>query len=76
MKVVNIGLQNIVIAEHIVAVVAADSSPIKRLKEIAKKEKRLIDATCGRKTKSVVITDSNHVILSALQVVTITDRLK
>lgn len=73
--VVNIGFGNIVSASKIVAIVAPDSAPIKRLKEDAQKRGKLIDATQGRKTRSVIITDSDHVILSALQVETITQRL-
>lgn len=74
-QVVNIGFGNIVSASKIVAIVAPDSAPIKRLKEDAQKRGKLIDATQGRKTRSVIITDSDHVILSALQVETITQRL-
>ena len=62
----NIGFGNFVIAERIVAIVGPGSAPIKRLKEDAKEQGRLIDATYGRKTRAIVVTDSNHVILSAI----------
>jgi len=76
LKLINIGFNNIIVDQRIVAVVNPDSSPVKRLIEVAKKRGSLIDATCGRRTRSVVITDSNHVILSALQPETINDRFK
>ncbi|GAB4270870.1 MAG: DUF370 domain-containing protein [Candidatus Rifleibacteriota bacterium] len=62
----NIGFGNVVVAERIVAIVSPGSAPIKRLKEDAKEQGRLIDATYGRKTRAIVVTDSNHVILSAI----------
>jgi len=76
LKLINIGFNNIIVDQRIIAVVNPDSSPVKRLIEVAKKRGSLIDATCGRRTRSVVITDSNHVILSALQPETINDRFK
>ena len=74
LKLLNIGFDNVIVIERIVALVTPSSSPIKRLKEIAKKNGKLIDATSGRRTRSVIITDTNHVILSALQPETITQR--
>lgn len=74
LKLLNIGFNNVVVIERIVALVTPSSSPIKRLKEIAKKSGKLIDATSGRRTRSVIITDTNHVVLSALQPETITQR--
>ena len=74
LKLLNIGFDNVVVVERIVALVTPSSSPIKRLKEIAKKNGKLIDATSGRRTRSVIITDTNHVVLSALQPETITQR--
>ena len=71
----NIGFGNVVAANRVVAVVSPNSAPIKRLKDEARDEKRLIDITHGRKTRSVLITDSNHVILSAIQTETISQRL-
>ncbi|RLB08685.1 MAG: DUF370 domain-containing protein, partial [Deltaproteobacteria bacterium] len=73
-KMVNIGFGNIVASERVIAVVSPNGAPIKRLREEAKAEKRLIDATHGRKTRSVIITDSNHVILSAIQSETLAQR--
>lgn len=71
---VNIGFGNIVSASRVIAVVAPGSSPIKRLREEAQEKGKLIDATQGRKTRAIIITDSDHIILSALQVETITQR--
>jgi regulator of extracellular matrix RemA (YlzA/DUF370 family) len=70
----NIGFGNTVVVGRIVAIVTPGSAPMKRLKEDAKEEKRLIDATQGRRTRSIIITDSNHVILSAIQAETISQR--
>ena len=70
----NIGFGNTVAAERVVAIVTPGSAPMKRLKEDAKEGRRLIDATQGRRTRSIVITDSNHVILSAIQAETISQR--
>lgn len=70
----NIGFGNTVVTSRIVAIVTPGSAPMKRLKEEAKEQKRLIDATQGRRTRSIVITDSNHVILSAIQAETISQR--
>lgn len=71
---VNIGFGNVVAASRVVAIVTPASSPMKRLREEAKNDGRLIDATEGRRTRSIIITDSNHIILSALQAETITQR--
>ncbi len=73
---INIGFNNIVVDQRIVSVVNPASSPVKRLIEVARKRGSLIDATCGRRTRSVIITDSNHVILSALQPETIGERFQ
>ncbi len=73
-KLVNIGFGNFVVADRIIAIVNPDSAPMKRLKEAAKEGHRLIDATQGRKTRSIIITDSNHVILTAIQTETIAQR--
>ena len=62
-------------AGRIVAIASPDSEPIKRLVRDAKEDGRVIDASCGRRTRSVIITDSEHVILSAIQTETITNRL-
>ena len=71
----NIGFGNVVSANRVVAIISPNSAPVKRLKDEARDEKRLIDVTHGRKTRSVLITDSNHVILSAIQTETISQRL-
>lgn len=70
----NIGFGNTVVAERVVAIASPYSAPMKRLKDEAKKDKRLINATHGRKTRSIIVTDSNHVILSAIQAETISQR--
>ena len=75
MKFINIGFGNMVAAERVVAVVSPDSAPIKRLIQDAKDSGRAVDCTCGRKTRCVIITDSDHVILSALQAETVAGRL-
>ena len=73
-RLVHIGFGNMLVAERIVAIVHPSSAPIKRLKEEAREDGRLIDATQGRKTRAVLITDSNHVVLSAIQPETIVNR--
>lgn len=74
-KLLNIGFGNTVIANRIVAIVSPASAPMKRLKEDAKQANKLIDATMGRRTRSIIITDSDHVILSGVQAETIAQRL-
>jgi len=66
MEMVNVGFGNAVASSRVVAVVAADSAPVRRLIEAADQDHRLVDATKGRKTRSVVVTDSNHVLISHL----------
>ncbi|MBR2965184.1 MAG: DUF370 domain-containing protein [Clostridia bacterium] len=75
MKFINIGFGNMVSAGRIVAIAAPDSAPIKRLVQDARDDGRVIDVSCGRRTRAVIITDSEHVILSAIQAETITNRL-
>ncbi len=75
MKFINIGFGNMVSAGRIVAIAGPDSAPVKRLVQDAKEENRVIDVSCGRRTRAVIITDSDHVILSAIQAETITNRL-
>ena len=75
MKLINIGFGNVVAAGRLVAVVSPDSAPIKRLMQDAKDSGRVIDVSCGRRTRSVIITDSEHIILSAIQSETIANRL-
>ena len=76
MKFINIGFGNMVAADRVVAVVSPDSAPIKRLIQDAKDDGRVIDVTCGRKTRAVIITDSEHVVLAAIQTETIANRLE
>ncbi len=75
MKFINVGFGNMVSAGRIVAIAAPDSEPVKRLVRDAKEDGRVIDVSCGRRTRAVIITDSDHVILSAIQTETITNRL-
>ena len=75
MKFINIGFGNMVSAGRIVAIAGPDSAPIKRLVQDAKEDDRVIDVSCGRRTRAVIITDSDHVILSAIQAETISNRL-
>jgi hypothetical protein len=74
LKLVNIGFGNSVVSNRVIAIISPSAAPIKRLRDEAREDKRLIDATQGRKTRSVIITDSNHVILSAIQADTIAQR--
>ena len=75
MKFINIGFGNMVSAGRIVAIASPDSEPVTRLVRDAKEDSRVIDVSCGRRTRSVIITDSDHIILSAIQTETITNRL-
>jgi regulator of extracellular matrix RemA (YlzA/DUF370 family) len=74
-KLVNIGFGNIVSANRIVAIISPDSAPIKRIITEARDRGMLIDATYGRRTRAVIVTDSDHVILSAVQPETVANRL-
>ena len=73
-RLLNIGFGNTVSASKIVAIVTPDSAPMRRLREEAKQAGRLIDASQGRRTRAIIITDSGHVILSAIQAETIAQR--
>lgn len=75
MQLVNIGFGNIVSAERIISIVSPDSAPLKRLVQEAKDNKTAVDATFGRRTRSVIIMDSGHIILSAIQPETIAGRV-
>lgn len=75
-KFVNIGFGNIVPVKRIIAIVNPESAPIKRLIQEAREANRLIDATYGRRTRAVIVADSNHVILSAVQPETVAHRLE
>ncbi len=70
-KLLHIGFGNMIVSERVVAIIHPSSAPIKRLKDEARNQGRLIDATEGRKTRAILVTDSNHVILSAIQPETI-----
>ena len=76
MKLLNVGFGNTVMVERIIAVVNTGSSPARKLKELAKQEGKLIDVTEGRRTRSILVMDSNHVILSSVQSDTITQRMQ
>ena len=75
MKFINVGFGNMVAVDRVVALANPDSAPIKRLIQDSKDDGRAIDVTCGRRTRAVIITDSEHVILSAIQTETIANRL-
>ncbi len=73
-NLLNIGFGNTVVAERVIAIVSPNSAPMKRLKDEAKEDRRLLDATHGRRTRSIIVMDSNHVVLSAIQAETISHR--
>ena len=75
MQLVNIGFGNIIAANKIVAIVSPDSAPIKTMNQEAKDAKTAVDATCGRRTRAVLIMDSGHIILSAVQPETVAGRV-
>ena len=75
MQLVNIGFGNIIAANKIVAIVSPESAPIKRMIQEAKDAKTAVDATCGRRTRAVLIMDSGHIILSAVQPETVAGRV-
>jgi regulator of extracellular matrix RemA (YlzA/DUF370 family) len=72
----NIGFGNTVVAERVVAIVSPSSSPMKRLRDEAREERRLVDATQGRRTRAIIVMDSNHIFLSAIQFETVAQRLE
>ncbi len=75
MRFISIGFGNMVAAHRVVTLVSPDSAPMKRLIQDAREAGRVVDVTCGRRTRSVILTDSDHVILSAIQAETISNRL-
>ena len=75
MKLINIGFANMVSANRLVAIVSPESAPIKRIIQDARESGSLIDATYGRRTRAVIITDSDHIILSAVQPETVANRI-
>jgi len=76
MKFINVGFGNLVSVGRIISVVSPEAAPVKRIVSKAKSKNMAIDATCGRKTKSVIIMDTDHIILSALQTETLANRIK
>mgnify|MGYP004456932125 FL=1 len=76
MKFINIGFGNIVSSDRLIAVVSPESAPIKRIVQDARDNGKLIDATYGRRTRAVIIMDSEHVILSSVQPETVAGRLE
>lgn len=75
MRLINIGYGNMISSSRIVAIVSPDAAPIKRMVQDARDRGILIDASCGRKTKAVIITDSSHIVLSAVQPETVAHRI-
>lgn len=75
-KLLNVGFGNMVVAARVIAIVDPGSAPMKRLKDEAKQTGKLVDATNGRRTRSVIVTDSDHVVLSAIQTETIAQRFE
>ena len=75
MQLINIGYGNMISSSRIVTIVSPDAAPIKRMVQDARDRGALIDASCGRKTKAVIITDSDHIVLSAVQPETIAHRV-
>ena len=76
MKFISLGYGNSVAVDRVVALVSPESAPVKRLMQDAKAEGRVIDVSCGRRTRAVIITDSGHVIFSAIQSETVANRLE
>ena len=75
-RLINIGFGNMVAADRIVAIVSPDSAPVKRLIQEGRERKRVVDATQGRRTRAVIQTDSDHIVLSAIQPETIAGRVE
>ncbi len=75
MRLLNLGYGNVVLASRVVAVVGPAAAPVRRLRDDARKRGKLVDATQGRRTRSILVTDSDHVILSAINPETIAARL-
>ena len=75
MQLLNVGFGNTVMVDRVIAVINTGSSPARKIKELAKKAERLIDVTEGRRTRSIIVMDSNHVILSSVQPDTVSQRV-
>jgi extracellular matrix regulatory protein A len=73
-SLLNVGFGSTIVAEEVIAILAPNSAPMRRLKDEAKEEQRLIDATHGRRTRSIIITKTNHIILSSIQSETLSQR--
>lgn len=73
-NLLNVGFGSTIVAEEVIAILAPNSAPMRRLKDDAKEEQRLIDATHGRRTRAIVITKSNHILLSSIQAETLSQR--
>ena len=73
-SLISVGFENAVMAERIVAIVAPDAAPVRRLKDEARRHNKLIDATNGRRTRAVLVMDSDHVVLASLQPLTLIQR--
>ena len=76
MEIINLGYNNVVLKNRVVAILGLNSSPLKRLVDLARKENKLIDATSGRKTRSIILTDAGFIILSSLQPQRLAQRIK
>jgi len=74
-ELLNVGFGNVVVARRIIAIVNPSSAPSKRLKDAAKEVRKLVDSTNGRRTRAIIVTDSDHVVLSAIQAETLAQRL-
>jgi regulator of extracellular matrix RemA (YlzA/DUF370 family) len=75
-KLLNVGFGNSVVADRVIAIVSPNTSPSRRMRDKAREENRLIDATQGRKTRSIIVMDSNHLVLSAVQLETMVQRFQ
>ncbi|MFD1414653.1 extracellular matrix/biofilm regulator RemA [Oceanobacillus jeddahense] len=75
LSLINIGFGNVVSANRIISIVSPESAPVKRIITVARENNKLVDATYGRRTRAVIITDSDHVVLSAVQPETVGQRL-
>lgn len=75
LQLINIGFGNVVSANRVISIVAPESAPVKRIITVARDENKLVDATYGRRTRAVIITDSDHVVLSAVQPETVGQRV-
>ncbi|MGM0608444.1 MAG: extracellular matrix/biofilm biosynthesis regulator RemA family protein [Candidatus Muiribacteriota bacterium] len=75
-RLINIGFGNYLNKERMVSIISPDSAPVKRLKDEARKSNKLVDATCGRKTRAIVVTDSDHIVLIPVQPETLAGRFE